>query len=144
MRHTFESGAWVEVLPIGDLRVKHKDRLRRAQHYGTPFGEDGIDWAAVDARPGGRRQWSMDWEAHQRNVVLALILQDWSYPAPKPVLADDDELLNEDSIGEADFELEYVAEPYLAKLTKEKPDPKAVTTSSSSGPSPAAPASPTA
>ncbi len=143
MRHTFESGEWVEILPIGDIRVKHKDQLHDASYVGTPVTESGdIDKAAIALLPGGMHAFDRRWTRHRRNCAVAIVVSEWSWPVPVPVLGPDGELQHEESVGEVDPEVLDLVEPYLDKLTR-VPDPKGVTTSSSNGRSKAKVPSPT-
>lgn len=143
MRHEFPSGAWIEVIPVQDLKMKHRDRLAEMAQDGTPMKDDDVDWAAIDALPGGRSRWSVRWARHRRNIAIAMMLTGWSYDLPLPQINADGDLVNEDSIGEADPELAAFIEPYIEKLTRD-PDPKGTTTSTSNGRSKAkAAASPT-
>lgn len=136
MRHTFdlEDGEqWVDLLPIQELRTKHRDKLAEASAFGLPMNDDGeVDRAAIAAMPGGAAPFWSRYQRRKRDIVIALVVSAWSWQVPVPELTPDGELLNAESAGETCPELVAVIEPYLDKLTRE-PDPKAGTTSTSNG-----------
>lgn len=166
MRHDLTSGAWIEYLPIADLKRKHKMTLARMTQAkltkGIPAeqiaamvsGDSGTDTRALVA--GVVATGAVDFgkfSEGQQEAAWAMIITGWSYLLPVPSI-----VVNEDgtptvadigSFGELpledDEEIGKLLAPYEAKLSR-RPDPKGTTTSSSNGPSraSAAPPSPTA
>jgi hypothetical protein len=131
MRTTFTSGAWVEHVPIQELKGKHKRALERAGKPQAVFRDGELDKEATVS--------GMDitaWMAAKRDAVWAIVVEGWSYDLPVPELGDDGQVAGLDSFGELpldDFgELEALMVPFAEKLTR-SPDPKGVTTSSSNG-----------
>lgn len=138
MRHTFGTGEWVELIPLSDLRIKHKKRLLAITNAIVPMTDAGeVDTAAIIAKHG---TWQAYQELHsdtQFAALIALTVSAWSCEVPVPRI-DAGVLAFADSIDEAPLELEDLLAPYLTRLTRE-PDPKEVstgTTSSSNGASP--------
>lgn len=138
MRTTLESGAWIEHVPISELKGKHKRALDRAGKpavSGDAVTEDGkVDVGAVLS--------GMDiasWMAAKQDALWAVLIDGWSYDLPVPEL-DGDAIVNAESPGELPLddyeEIELLFEPYAAKLAR-RPDPKSSTTSGSNGSSPA-------
>jgi hypothetical protein len=132
MRHDLESGAWIEVRPVQDLKAKDKDAVSAAVKMLVPITAEG----EIDRSQGMSFGGAM--AARSRNAILARILLNWSYDMPRPVY-EFEQVTNEDSIEELpidDFnEIEELLAPYMAKLRK-RPDPKAkgaATTTGSSG-----------
>ena len=129
MRTDLPSGAWVEHRPIQDLRAKDKDAVSMSVKMAIPLTEDG----EVDRSQGMVFSGAMQLAA--RNAVIARVITGWSYDVPVPYF-EAGEVHNESSIDEIpidDFnEIEELMAPYLAKL-RQKPNPKAATTSASNG-----------
>lgn len=139
MRKTFtdEEGAeqWVDLLPLPELRIKHRDKLAEASAFGVPMNDEGeVDRAAIAKGPGGAAPFWNRYQRRRRDITVALVVTAWSWPVPVPELTPDGDLLNAESVGETSPELAEIIEPYLDKLSRE-PDPKAGTTSTSSAPS---------
>jgi hypothetical protein len=133
LRTTFKSGAWVEHLPIQDLKGKHRRDLDRVGKPQPVFDDRGeFDQQATMA--------GMDvltWMGAKRDAMWAMIITGWSYDLPVPRFdRETGQAVNADSFGELpleDFEeLEALMEPFEARLSR-TPDPKAATTSSSNG-----------
>lgn len=139
MRHDLESGAWVEMTPLGELKGKDRDRYELAIRHQLPVDDDGdLDvTAGVAAR--------MDFREIYRNAAMACFVTAWSFttargePLPVPGLDDRGAIARPDVIGECplddETEIEKLLAPYVTKLRR--PDPKETTTSSSNGRSPA-------
>jgi hypothetical protein len=138
MRTTLESGAWIEHVPIGDLKGKHKRALDRA---GKPaaIGDAITDEGKVDVRTLVSGMDISSWMAAKQDALWAVLIEAWSYDLPVPEL-DGDAIVGADSLGELPLddyeEIERLFEPYAEKLAR-RPDPKTSTTSSSNGSSPA-------
>ena len=136
MRHTFRTGEWVELIPLSDLRIKHKKKLFAIGNALVPMTTDGeLDTAAILARHGSWQVYNELHAATQFAAVTALTVTAWSCDAPVPVIDDGGVLLHAESIDEAPLELEDLLAPYQTRLTRE-PDPKEVSTatiSSSNG-----------
>jgi hypothetical protein len=134
MRTTLESGAWIEHVPIGELKGKHKRALERA---GKPvLGGDSIsDEGKVDVRALVSGMDISSWMAAKQDALWAVLIDAWSYDLPVPEL-EGDAIVSADSLGELPLddyeEIERLFEPYAAKLAR-RPDPKTSTTSSSNG-----------
>ena len=134
MRTTLESGAWIEHVPIGELKGKHKRALERA---GKPAldGASITDEGKVDVRAVLSGMDISSWMGAKQDALWATLIEAWSYELPLPAL-DGDAIVNADSLGElplGDYEeIERLFEPYAAKLGR-RPDPKTSTTSSSNG-----------
>jgi len=41
VRHTFGTGEWVELIPLADLRIKHKKKLLAVTNSIVPVSADG-------------------------------------------------------------------------------------------------------
>lgn len=136
MRTTFESGAWVEHLPVQELKGKHKRDLDRVGKPRPVFGADGQP--DIEATVSGLDV--MGWVAGRRDAIWAMVLDAWSFDLPVPVFVrETGEVTGAEAYGELpldDFEaLEELMKPFEAKLER-KPDPKApgaATTTSSNG-----------
>lgn len=150
MRHTFESGQWIDVLPIQALRAKHKDAVDAAVKMYVAFDEKGQpDLSSMPI--------TMSVAKAQRNVLMSILISAWSFnssmtdpdtgepvpgteiPLPVPVWHADGAqglIEGEDSFGEIEIddfnELELFFAPYLEKLRR-RPDPKGTTTDDSRG-----------
>lgn len=135
MRHDLTSGAWIEIIPVQDLKGKDRDRFNRAVRQEVPLDDEGgFDrQAAVTQRLN-------DGEV-RRNAAIACFITAWSFtrddgtPLPVPGLDDNGAITSRDSIGDYSLgdedEIEDILQPYLAKLRR--PDPKEATTSTSNG-----------
>lgn len=133
MRHNFESGGWVELIPIQQLKLKHKTRYVNASNSLVRLDAEGdVDRAAVAAEPGGWRGYVQMLERVREAALIATTVTAWSYGVPLPEITPEWLVLNVDSAGEADLDLQDVLEPYRLKLLRE-PDPKGTTTSASNG-----------
>ena len=140
MRHDLESGAWVEMTPLQDLKGKDRDRYEKAIRFGLPVTEVG----EIDVIRGVAQR--VDPREVRRNAAMGCFITAWSYELPVPGLDEDGrvahpEVIGDYPIGDED-EIEALIAPYLAKLRR--PDPKETTTSSSNGRSKARAGSPTA
>jgi hypothetical protein len=140
VRHTFGTGEWVELIPLPDLRIKHKKKLLAIGNALVPMTADGeFDPAAVIARYGSWQAYNEAHSSTQFAAVIALTVTAWSCDVPVPSIDDGGVLVNAASADAAPLELEDLLAPYLTRLTRE-PDPKEVSTaitSSSNGVSPA-------
>ena len=133
MRTTFASGAWVEHLPIGELKGKHKrnlDKVGKPVPVFTPGGDfdQAATMSGIDV---------MSWQAAKRDAAWAMVIEKWSFGLPLPQFdAASGEVTGADAFGELpidDFEeLEELLAPFEDKLNR-RPDPKGATTSSSNG-----------
>lgn len=136
MRHTFGTGEWVDLIPLADLRIKHKKKLLTATNSIVPVNADGdFDRAAVLERHGSWQAYTELHSSTQFAALVGLVVTAWSWDMPIPAVING-ALVNAGSIDEVPLELEDLLAPYLKRLTRE-PDPKEVTTSSSNGSSPA-------
>lgn len=136
MRHTFGTGEWVDLIPLADLRIKHKKRLLAVSNSIVPMnGEGDVDTAAILERHGSWQAYEALFASTRFAALTALTVTAWSWDVPVPQITDG-ALVHAESIDEAGLELEDLLAPYLTRLTR-APDPKEVTTSSSNGSSPA-------
>lgn len=138
MRTTLTSGAWIEHVPIQDLKGGHKRKLDRHTKLVIPPGavsEDGqVD---MDAIMGGTDM--IGFGAAKQDALWALLIDKWSYDLPVPELTSGG-IENAGSFDElplGDYEeAEALFGPFAEKLAR-RPDPKSSTTSASNGSSPA-------
>ena len=136
MRHTFGTGEWVELIPLSDLRIKHKKKLYAATNAIVPMNAAGdFDAAAVISLHGSWQAYTALHDATRFAALCALVVTAWSWEAPVPQITDG-ALIHAESIDEVPLELEDLLAPYMTRLTRD-PDPKEVTSSSSNGSSPA-------
>jgi len=135
MRHELESGAWVEMTPLQNLRGKDRDRYEKAVRFQLPVTEDG----ELDVLRGVAER--LNTRDVRRNAAMGCFITAWSFTRadgePLPVPGIDDmgavarpEVIGDYPIGDED-EIEALIAPYLAKLRR--PDPKETTTSSLNG-----------
>jgi hypothetical protein len=135
VRHDLESGAWIEVTPLQDLKGKDRDRYDKAVRFELPVTEGGD----LDVIRGVAER--LDTRAIRRMAAVACFITAWSFetapgePLPVPGLDDMGRIARPDVIGDYPIgdenEIEAVLAPYLVKLRR--PDPKEATTSSSNG-----------
>lgn len=136
MRTTLESGAWVEHLPVQDLRYGHKRALERAGKLALGPGvvdEDGqVDMAAVVAGLDVKGL-----SAARQDALWAMVITGWSYDLPVPQLdkasgtVTGAEAFDDLPLGDAE-EIEMLLQPFAEKLGR-RPDPKSSITSGSNG-----------
>lgn len=137
MRTDLESGAWVEYVPIQELKGKHKRLLDRHTRLAVPPGaidkDGGVD---MDALMGAIDMFAFS--ADKQDALWSLLITGWSYDLPVPDLVAG-EVQNVDSLGEVPLddyeEIARLLTPHAAKLARQ-PNPKAkgaATTTGSSG-----------
>jgi hypothetical protein len=135
VRHELTSGAWIEIVPVHDLKGKDRDRFSKAVRQELPLDDDGtFDSAAAVAQ-------RLNDSEVRRNAAIACFISGWSFtlgdgsPLPVPGLDDYGAITSKDSIGDYPIddedEIETILVPYLVKLRR--PDPKEATTSTSNG-----------
>lgn len=130
MRHDLASGAWVEMRPIQDLKVRDREVYEAPLNFEVDITADG--------KPDmSGRKFSLKLPVAQRRSLLCRLLTSWSYDLPRPTWAGGIE--NEDSFSELPLddsdEIENLLKPYIAKINL-KPDPKgsrSATTTGSNG-----------
>ena len=136
MKHTFQTGEWVDLIPLADLRIKHKKKLYAVTNSIVPLNSEGsFESAAVISRHGSWQAYQALHSSTQFAALIALVVTAWSWEMPVPQITDG-ALANAESIDEVPLELEDLLAPYLERLTRD-PDPKEVTSSSSNGVPPA-------
>src|SRR5262250_2197634 len=120
MRTTLESGAWVEHVPIGELKGKHKRAVEAAGK--PPVSPDAFDGdGQVDVRAVLSGMDISSWLAARQDALWAVLIDAWSYDLPVPEL-NGGAVVNADSLGElplGDYEeIEALFAPYAAKLAR--------------------------
>jgi hypothetical protein len=131
MRHDLESGAWVELRPVQDLKVRDREV------YEAPLLDFEVTVGA-DGKPDySGRKFSLKAPQAQRRALLCRLMTAWSYDMARPSWAGGIE--NEESFSElplADWDdIEALLKPYIAAI-QNKPDPKgsrSATTTASNG-----------
>ena len=136
VRSTLESGAWIDHVPVQDIKGKHIRDYARA-------GKNRISRDAVDDDGNvdvGTIVEQMDMGETQENkhdALWAIVITAWSYQVPVPVFdrgsgeTSGVEVLDE-LPGDDYAEIDRLLAPFGKKLTA-KPNPKGATTSSSNG-----------
>jgi hypothetical protein len=139
MRTTLESGAWVEHVPIQDVKGRHiRDYARAGKGR---ISRDAVDDEGnVDVRTIVEQTDLGERQEARHDALWAIVISAWSYEFPVPVFdrgageTSGAEVLEE--IPADDYrEIDKLVEPFEKKLTA-KPNPKAqaaATTSSSNG-----------
>jgi hypothetical protein len=134
VRHDLESGAWIEITPLHDLKGKDRDRFDKVMRFGLPVTEGG-EFDAI--RAVAER---IDTRGLRRDAAMACFITAWSFesggePLPVPGLNELGQIAHPEVIGDYplddETEIEAILAPYLVKLRR--PDPKETTTSSSNG-----------
>jgi hypothetical protein len=133
MKTRLKSGGWVEHLAVSELKGKHRDAVSVFAAMTGDAPGDG------DAR--ALRLYTVRGGLMMRNALWAVLITAWSFDLPVPALDEEQyEVTDAGSIGElpaADYdEIETLLQPHALLLLR-RPDPKAGTTSSSNGSSPA-------
>jgi hypothetical protein len=128
MRHDLTSGAWVEMRPLGDLKVRDREV------YEAPLLDFEIGMGD-DGKPDlGGRKFSLKMPEAQRRALLCRLLTGWSYALTRPTWAGGIE--NEESLSELPLddwdEIAVLLQPYIRKVT-EKPDPKGARSATTTG-----------
>lgn len=136
MRTTLESGAWIEHVPVQDLKGKHiRDYARAGKNRITRDAVD--DDGQVDVGTVVEQMDLGEQQEHKHDALWAIVLTAWSWDFPVPVFdrgsgsTSGTEVLDEipaDDYGEIDEVLKL----HVKKLTA-KPSPKGATTSASNG-----------
>lgn len=133
MRTTLESGAWIEHVPLQELKGKHKRDLDGVGKPKPVFDERGeFDQQATIGSLD-----VMTWMSAKRDALWAMVIEKWSFDLPLPLFdRASGEVENAESFGELpleDFEeIEVLMEAFDEKLSR-RPDPKGTTTSASNG-----------
>jgi hypothetical protein len=129
MRTTLESGAWIEHVPIQDLKGKHKRAYDRAGKPPVPpeaVDEDG----GVDVRAIVTGMDVMSFGAARQDALWLMLIDSWSWDLP----------VTADSLGELPLddydEIGLLFAPFEKKLNR-RADPKGAIISASNGLSPA-------
>lgn len=139
MRTTLESGAWIEHVPIQDLKGKQiRDYARAGKSH---IGRDAIsDEGDVDVRTIVEQTDLGKKQEDRHDALLAIVITAWSYDFAVPVFdrgsgeTSGAEVLDEIP-GDDYREIDEFLEPFEKKLTA-KPNPKAreaATTTGSNG-----------
>lgn len=139
MRTTLESGAWIEHIPVQDLKGKQiRDYARAAKSH---IGRDAVDEEGnVDVRTIVEQTDLGEKQQARHDALLAIVISAWSYDLKVPVFdrgsgeTSGAEVLDEIP-GDDYREIDEFLEPFEKKLTA-KPNPKAreaATTTGSNG-----------
>lgn len=136
MRTTLESGAWIEHVPVQELKGKHIRTMARVAKM-RMSRDDVDDDGEVDVGGLVERMDLADMDEARHDALWALLITGWSFPFPVPqldtasgIVAGGEAL---DEISAEDYaEIDEVLEPHSRKLRR-KPNPKKATTSSSNG-----------
>jgi len=134
MRVDFPTGHWIDIVPIQNMKAKHKDAYEGGPKFYLKFDDQGKpDLSGLPM--------SMTIAKLQRNALMASLISDWTFTddyenkLPVPTW-DGAEIHQMESIGEIPIDdilfLEDLLAPYIAKAQR-KPDPKTTTTGSSTG-----------
>lgn len=136
MRTTLESGAWIEHVPIQDIKGRH---IRDYERAGKPrVGAEAFDDDGKFDRQAVLRDFDLGRSQEQKqDAVWAIVISAWSYEFPVPVFdRGSGETKGADSFEEIpgdDYrEIERLIEPFTKKLAA-RPDPKGAITSASNG-----------
>ena len=136
VRTTLESGAWVEHVPIQDIKGKHiRDYARAGKGRIDPAAVD--DDGQVDARALVAGLDLGEAQQDKHDALWAIVLVSWSYEFPVPKFDRGSgetagaEVLDEIP-GDDYQEIDALLVPFAKKLTA-APRPKEVTTSASNG-----------
>lgn len=140
MRTTLESGAWIEHVPVQDLKGKHVRAMQRvAKMHMTR--DDVDDEGEVDVGGLVERMDLAGMDEARHDALWALLITAWSYEGPVPQLdqaagiVTGAEVLEE--IPADDYaEIDEVLDAHSKKIRR-KPNPKKAITSASNGSSPA-------
>jgi hypothetical protein len=131
VRHDLESGAWVELRPVQDLKVRDRDV------YEAPMRDLDVGIGADGKPDRSGVKFNLRTPELQRRALLCRLLTGWSYEMPRPMWAGGIE--NEDSLSEVPLddwgEIEKLLAPYVTKI-QNRPDPKgsrSPTTTASNG-----------
>lgn len=142
MRIDLPSGGWVDVIPIQDLKGKHRSKLNACVNTGVPYTEDAdLDRVKIDAMPGGYPAFNEAWKARRQALTAAIVITAWSYdPLPIPSIDEGTrDVVNAASMDEVGLDVFDAIEPHLRKLSRD-PNPKGLITSTPTGPSKEEPA----
>ncbi len=130
MRHELPSGAWIDLRPVTDLKVRDREV------YEAPLMDFEVGMGP-DGKPDmGGHTFSLKIPKVQRKALLCRLMTGWSYEWARPAWAGGIE--NEESFAELPLddwdEIEALLAPYIAKIAV-RPNPKggrsATSTSSS-------------
>lgn len=136
MRTELASGAWIEHLPVQDLKARHIDIMSLVVQMTAPVTPDG----KVDLGGGEPLRQRARAEQALRDARWAILITAWSFSLPVPSWdAEALEVRDGESIGELDADdyndIHAILAPHTLKLFR-RPDPKGpptATTSSSNG-----------
>ena len=139
MRTDLSSGAWIEYVPVQDLKGKHKRLLDRTTKMSLPAGAISDDGSVdVGALMGGLDMFAFS--AAKQDALWALLIITWSYDELPVPQVRDGEVMGAESFDELPLddyeEITALFAPHAEKLAR-RPDPKSLITSGSNGSSPA-------
>jgi hypothetical protein len=131
MRHDLKSGAWVEMRPVQDLKVRDREV------YEAPLLDFEVSIGANGKPDMSGRKFSLKVPQAQKRALLCRLLTAWSFELPRPSWAggiENEESFSELALGDYD-EITTLLDPYITKISQ-KPDPKGsrrATTTASNG-----------
>lgn len=140
MRTTLESGAWIEHVPVQDVKGRHiRDYARAGKGRVNPDAVD--DDGQVDAKALVTSMDLGEAQEEKHDALWAIVITGWSYEFPVPKFdrgsgeTTGAEVLDE-LPGDDYQEIDLLLQPFAKKLTA-RPRPKEATTSGSGSSSPA-------
>jgi hypothetical protein len=135
MRTTLESGAWIEHVPVQDLKGKHIRAMSRIAKM-RMSRDDVDDDGEVDVGGLVERMDLADMDEARHDGLWALLITGWSWDFPVPVIDSSGTVLGTEALDEISAEdyaeIDEVLDPHSKKLRR-KPNPKKATTGSSNG-----------
>jgi len=140
LRTTLESGAWIEHVPVQDLKGKHiRDYARVAKMRMTRNDVD--DEGEVDVGGLVERMDLAEMDEARHDALWAMLITAWSYEFPVPVFDRGSGTVAgagvlEEISAEDYAQIDEILDPHAKKLRR-RPNPKSSTTSASNGSSPA-------
>ena len=135
MRSDLPSGAWIEHVPVQDLKGKHiraMQRVAKMRMSRDDVDEDG----EVDVGGLVERMDLADMDEARHDALWALLITSWSFPFPVPQLERASGVVTGaevlDEISAEDYAaIDEVLDPHAKKIRR-RPSPKKATTSGSS------------
>lgn len=136
MRTDLPSGAWIEHVPVQDLKGKHIRAMQRVAKM-RMSRDDVDDDGEVDVGGLVERMDLADMDEARHDALWALLIEKWSFDFAVPVLDRASGIVSgaevTDEIGADDYAaIDEALDPHAKKIRR-RPNPKKATTSGSSG-----------